>query len=242
MKIDDDPRIQTFLGSLDNHLEGGVPASSIVLLVGRAGTMKSSVAYNCVYHNAIQENKKTIYITLEQSRKSLLKHMRKLGFHSGGEAEIDNLVVIDLARLRKENQSAREEQRVDWSKSIVASVRNYQKMFGCDVLVLDSLAALYSLSDFQNPRADLFRLFESLRDLQVTCFLIMEQVKSNPDEGFGQYGVEDFLADGIIHLNLERTGNRVSLYISVPKMRMTDHPKSYFPLIFDETGFDIVMD
>jgi len=57
---------------------------------------------------------------------------------------------------------------------------------------------------------------------------------------FGQYGVEDFLADGIFHIDLERDGKNVNLFFSVVKMRKTAHDRAYYPLIVDKNGFEIV--
>ena len=59
---------------------------------------------------------------------------------------------------------------------------------------------------------------------------------------FGLFGVEDFLADGIIHLELERDGRQVNLYLGIVKMRKTDHDRTYFPLMFDGKNFEIVTD
>ena len=113
-------------------------------------------------------------------------------------------------------------------------------MFGCKILVLDSLAALYALATFKNPRADLFYFFEDLRDLDVTTFLISEMPTDK--QVFGLYGVEDFLADGIIHLNVERIGNTTNLFVGVVKMRKTHHDRGYFPLICESGQFEIVTD
>jgi len=54
------------------------------------------------------------------------------------------------------------------------------------------------------------------------------------------YGVEDFLADGIFHIDLEREDRNVNLFLSVVKMRGTQHDRSYFPLIVEKGNFEIV--
>jgi len=46
------PRIRTYIRGLDEQLQGGVPKAHVVLLAGKPGTMKSSVAFSMVYHNA----------------------------------------------------------------------------------------------------------------------------------------------------------------------------------------------
>jgi len=95
------------------------------------------------------------------------------------------------------------------------------------------------MSKFMSPREDLFKLFEWLRELNVTAFLITEMQQG--DENFAKFG-EDFLSDGIMHLDLRRDNNTVNLFLSVVKMRETQHKRGYYPLIFDKSGFEVVMD
>ncbi|MEW5937882.1 MAG: ATPase domain-containing protein [Candidatus Thermoplasmatota archaeon] len=238
-------RLRTYVRGLDERMDGGIPGKYVVLVAGRAGSMKSSLVFNILYNLTYHEKKKAIYITLEQSRRSLLRHMRKLGFDPAHAQrmmvrDIEDLVIIDMARLRKETAEL-PTRGIDWLSSMLTQIKHYKEAFGCDVLAIDSLSALYSLAEFKNPRAELFFFFERLRDLGVTVFLITEMVA--PDkEVFGQYGVEEFLADGIIHLKTEKYANKSNLFLGVVKMRETKHERDYFPLIVDREGFEIVAD
>ena len=108
-------------------------------------------------------------------------------------------------------------------------------------MAIDSLSALYSLTSFKNPRSELFFFFEKLRDLNLTVFLISEMYSENQNQ-FGQHGVEEFLADGIIHIKTEEYANRANLFLGVVKMRETNHPRDYYPLIVDQYGFGVVRD
>jgi len=83
--------------------------------------------------------------------------------------------------------------------------------------------------------------FDKLRELDITTFLISEMFE--PDKlYFGQYGVEDFLSDGIFHLEMERLERTVNLFLGVVKMRMTAHDRTYYPLIVEHGGLEIVTD
>ncbi|RLF48941.1 MAG: circadian clock protein KaiC [Thermoplasmata archaeon] len=230
-------RLPLYINGLDEKMEGGIPEKSIVLVCGRAGTMKSSVCFNALYQGAIRDKRKGIYLTLEQSRESLLRHMRRLGMDVEG---IEEVVVIDLAKVRKDivEKEGKSDRQIDWIHSIVTALESYKRMFGCDLLVLDSLAALYALTEFKNPRAELFHFFERLRDLDVTALLISEMPMDR--EVFGLYGVEDFLADGIIHLHTVRKEDTANLYININKLRATNHDRGFYPLIFENGQFEIV--
>lgn len=244
-KLVEDDRLKTYVGGLDEMLEGGIPARHVILVCGRAGSMKSSFAYYILYKLAENEGRKGIYLTLEQSRNSLNRHMKKLGMGKAIStsmmvSDLDDMVVIDMARLRKETDPSTIGS-VDWLTSIVTQIKNYKATFGCDVVAIDSLSALYSLTKFTNPRSELFFFFEKLRELGVTVLLITEMFEQEGDK-FGPHGVEEFLADGIIHLKNEKYGNRTNLFLGVMKMRETNHDRDYFPLIVEKSGFEIVRD
>jgi len=201
--------------------------------------MKSSLSYSIMHNAAKLDGRRGVYVTLEQSRESLVDHMTNLGMDPKGIKGSGGIVVVDLARLRKETQEKDDKAPMDWAKAIITIVNNYKLKFGCNLFVLDSLAALYSIHDFKNPRNDIFLFFEKIRELGITTLLISETMESDKLY-FGQYGVEDFLADGIFHIDLEKDGRNVNLFFSVVKMRATSHDRGYHPLIVEKGGFEIV--
>ena len=234
--MNDVERIPTYVKGLDELMEGGVPKKHIVLVCGHAGTMKSSLTYSIIYNAYKDRGIKSVYLTLEQGKESLYTHMEKLGMPSKG---VDGVAIIDLAKIRKDvAMDKAKAEKVDWLKSIISVLKHYKERFGFDVLVLDSLAALYALTTFKNPRAELFYFFERLRELDITIFLISEIPTDR--NVYGLYGIEDFLSDGIIHLKVEQTDAGANLYLGVVKMRTTNHTRSFMPLIFEDGRFEVV--
>ena len=55
-------RVKTYVKGLDEVMEGGIPEGSVVLVAGKPGTMKSSFAFNILYHNANKEDKSGVYL------------------------------------------------------------------------------------------------------------------------------------------------------------------------------------
>ncbi|MCK5039197.1 MAG: AAA family ATPase [Thermoplasmata archaeon] len=227
-------RIKTFIKGLDKEMSGGVPEGSVVLIAGKPGTMKSSLAFNILYHNANIDDVSGVYVTLEQSRESLLSNMDGLGMKLGGlEKEIS---VLDLGMIRKKLTQLTNQ---TWMEVFKMYLQNLKKNMDIKVVVIDSLPVLEVMAKFQNPREELFHFFEWLRDMDVTAFLITEMQQGS--DQFCKYD-EDFLSDGIIHLDLKRENNMVNLFLGVVKMRQTGHKRGYSPLIFDKDGFEIVSD
>lgn len=228
--------ISTNIAGLDKRMAGGIPQGHVVLIAGTSGSMKSSVAYNIAHHHVREGHGKALYISLEQSRESLLMHMERLGM-SLEPIEAD-MTILDLGWLRMELQDEVEGSELDWFQAIQFQIESYHRNIQYDLLVFDSLEAMFVLADLADPRAGIYGFFEKLRELAITALLISEMP---PDlVRFGSYGVEAFLADGIIHLDMERTGTTVGRFISVVKMREVRHSTDYFPLLVDEHGFKIV--
>src|SRR5205823_6666331 len=81
----------------DDVLRGGIPQGHVVLIRGASGTMKSSLAYYVLYHNAL-EGVPGLYVTLEQNAGGLLEHVASLGLKA--TAVSDALPILDLSRGR----------------------------------------------------------------------------------------------------------------------------------------------
>jgi len=225
-------RIKTYITGLDEHLQGGIPASHVVLIAGKPGTMKSSLAYTILYRNALEEGLSGMYVTLEQNRESLLGTMAGLGMDIKNVEKL--MCVLDLGLIRKKLKQLGGK---SWIEVFKMYVDNMNKTMNLDLMVIDSLPVLEVMSKFTEPREDLFRLMEWLRDLNITTLVIAEMDQGS--DKFCEHG-EDFLSDGIIHLDLRREDNNVNLFLGVAKMRKTGHRRGYFPLIFDESGFEVV--
>ncbi len=227
-------RIKTYVKGLDESTSNGIPKGHIVLIAGKPGTMKSSLAFNILYKNADEEAIPGAYVTLEQSRESLLENMKGLGMDLSGLE--GSMSILDLAMIRKKLTNLSKQ---TWLEVFKMYVENLRKNMKIELLVIDSMPVLELMGNFENPRNELFNLFEWLRDLGLTTFLIAE-MKQGSDQ-FSDND-EDFLADGIIHLDLKREGSSVNLFLSVVKMRKSNHRRGYFPLILDMNGFEIVTD
>jgi KaiC/GvpD/RAD55 family RecA-like ATPase len=224
-------RIRTHIEGLDEQIEGGIPAGHVVLLSGPPGSMKSSIAYNILYGNAVNEGKKGAIISLEQSKSSLLKQMESLGFST--EKVKEYIKMIDIAYMRKKlAEMGAEGNLLDLFKLYALNMKEREDY---DILVVDSLSALVILGKIRDDRDGLFKFFEWLRTLDATILLISESPR-DPDTVCD----EEFLADGIIHIVKERVGTvDTQLRIVVDKMRATDHHRGYFNLTFKDNCFQI---
>lgn len=222
-------RIKTYVHGLDEHIEGGIPKYSVSLICGTPGTMKSSLAYSILHSNA-KEGLRGLYITLEQEIKSLTQQMEKLNMKKS-----DAIEIVDFDMMQKKIERKPE---TNWIQRVGGFIESVGE--GHELLVIDSLNALYSLTNIENPRREIYHLFKTLRETGMTCFLISEI--SLGKAGFSHYGVEEFLADNIIHMEFEKKGGILSSlerYIGIVKMRATNHDTQYFPILYLTDKFTV---
>jgi KaiC/GvpD/RAD55 family RecA-like ATPase len=246
-------RIPLYIEGLDENMEGGVPEGHITLISGSAGTMKSSICFNVLYNEALR-GKTCLYCSLEQSYPSIIQQMVNMNFDMTKVnlviikdlAEIGvaisklktgkgGLAIIDIGCIRKEIKDIKTADNKSWINVIKNVVKKVKEEAACHLFCLDSLSALYVLSRLENPRIELFYLFEFLRDLEITSFLISE---CQPQSGrFSEFEIEEFLCDGIVYLRLTPFRRSVVREISIVKMRSTASNNDIFSLEFKHNRF-----
>lgn len=248
-------RIKLHVDGLDENLQGGIPEGHVTLVSGSAGTMKSSLCFNAVYHEAAENGRNCLYFSLEQSAPSLINHMINMDYDMNKvhlvtinelselkekmeeikNEERGSIVIVDLGAIRKEIRDVRTDNNKSWLNVVKNVTMKVNTEARCSLFVLDSLSALYVLSRFENPRIELFYIFEYLRDLNITSFLISEM----PLDGrkYSEYEVEDYLADGIINLRLTPFRRQVVREVSIVKMRATASNNDIFSLEFRNGRF-----
>lgn len=225
------PKIKTCIDGLDEHMTGGIPQGHVVLISGMPGTMKSTVAYSILFNNAKKENKKGLYISLEQGRESLVDHMAGLGMNN---SEVDTLInIVDMAYLRL-NMDEEASEAQSWMDIFKMYADNLKQNTDYEILVIDSLPVLELLGKMNERREDLFYFFGWLRELGVTTFIVAEASDDRT-----HVNEEDFLADGIIRVKKERQGYDITRQIVIDKMRGVDHNTGYFTLLHDGKDFQL---
>ncbi|HKZ89311.1 MAG TPA: ATPase domain-containing protein [Thermoplasmata archaeon] len=225
-------RVKTYVEGFDAVLGGGIPRGSIVLIAGTPGTMKTTMAFSILYEN-VKAGSKALYISLEESQEDLRIAMTALGLTDLDDIE---LYILDIGRIRLEHKD--EELSKNWIEILEKYIDQRVRMNGFDLVAIDSLEALYSLSKLDHPRRDLFHFFGFLKSLEATTFLISE-VPSGNGGRIGRYD-EEFLADGILYLRqFEKGETDVQLRLRCVKMRRTRHEQGYFALLREKDRFQI---
>src|SRR5207247_10984314 len=112
-----------------------------------------------------------------------------------GNLHESSVYILDMGQLRRGLH--RSEGTKDWFTILLEIVKEAVSSSGYQVLAIDSLEALYALSDLKTHRREMFHFLGSLKELGLTTFLIAETPFGSTR--LAQWG-EDFLAAGILNL------------------------------------------
>ncbi len=224
------PLLHTFVDGLDRALGGGIPKGSTVLVAGTPGTMKTSLILWVMHENAREHGTRSLYVSLEQTADSLRAGASRMGMAHLDESHV---YVLDVGQLRRGME--RSESAKDWVTILLEIIKEAVNSTHYEVLALDSLEALYTLTEMKNPRREMFHFLMGLKDLDLTTFVITETPFGA--QRLAQWG-EDFLADGILQLRQVEVGETdVQLRLRCVKMRWMNHDHNALALNHDGEKF-----
>jgi KaiC/GvpD/RAD55 family RecA-like ATPase len=221
------------VNGLERMLEVEIPPCSLILVTGAQGTLKSGMVFSMISNHLAANDEHGLYVTLEQSKESHLRNMSSLGIEKR-----DELHIFDYQDVRRE-WADRELDLINVTNEAIDFYKD--KYDNLTVFALDSLNALYSISLDTPLRKEMYHFFSSLRDRELTSFLILE---TSPSVVLGlfhdYYRPEHFLADGTIELGIIEGKGVVKRYIQILKMRATRHAMEKHQITIDENGINIL--
>ncbi|MFH1787819.1 MAG: ATPase domain-containing protein [Candidatus Altiarchaeota archaeon] len=225
--------IKTGIPGLDGILGGGIPRGHTLLLSGSCGTGKTILCEQFLFNGA-RDGEPGVYIALSEPKEKILKNVDNFKFYD--QKLMDNKMVqfVDIttdARLK-----GLELQNVP---GIISLMRNVIEENKAKRVVLDSITHLAeALGGEEKIRDFIFELGLQLSYIDTTMVLISEI----PPQKFiySVFGVEEFIADGVILLTeFERKGDLIRA-LQVIKMRGVDHSRSKHILKITEEGVNLI--
>lgn len=164
---------------------------------------------------------KGIYIGLGEDIDIIIKSMARFGMDLNKLAEDDSLVLADIPALD-----------LDEIKLLLENIGTETKR-----LVIDPISALvFKYSDME-LRQKIRELIEIIRKKEITALITTEVPEGSNQTS--RFGVEDFLADGIITLYYFREKSKRYRGIEVRKLRATAHSEVIHLYKINETGFKV---
>ena len=220
--------VKTGVDGLDALLGGGFRPQSAVLVSGNPGTGKSIFGIQYLYHGAIEEGQRGIYVSFEEDEDDIRQAAESIGLERWGDlVDAGDITVYDKRQmLGNGNFSSALDTLLD-----ALEEDSYER------LVLDSLSMFQLFfEEEQEERTYLLKFTDILKDHGVTSLLINEQGAVFPET---EVGLENFLTDGNVYFIQTPTESGVNRYVWVAKMRKQNIDTDIYPMEIGEGGITV---
>ena len=229
---------KTGIEGIDNGLDGGIPLGSAVLLAGSGGSGKTILCMQFLANGA-KQGERGIFFTLTEPLFKLTKNMESFSFYDKRLIESGMVNLIDLRIINERLGLDVGKYTLEEASALLEVLHDIVDELNIKRLVIDSITALcYRLQTKEMIRDFIFRLGSLLTAMDCTSIFTSEV----PPRVFqySQYGVEEFIADGIVLLgDIERKGDLIRT-LQVIKMRGTAHSRTKFAMnISSKNGIEI---
>ena len=233
-------RVPTGIPKLDELLQGGFPKRSITLVSGPPGSGKTMLCFHFV-DEGIKRGERCLYITVDQWVNSILVHSHAAGFNF--LPAIDNglfkLMHVDLEKVSAYNEISDEILTGGYQRIVVDSLSPFADtplVLGGSVEfekapIIDKLSA-YPSETRPVARFHVRRLFDFLHKVPTTAMVTSELFDRT--HSLSRDSVSEFLADGVILLDVDPTMDRRKL--TIWKMRGTKHTLKPHDVLITEQG------
>jgi len=225
----DIPRIKLGIEGLDSMIQGGVPERSLMVVMGSAGTGKTTFGLQFL-NEALESDENAVFVTLEETRQRILSTADEKGWEFERYVEEDRLAVIDLDPIEMANS--------------LTSIRNDLPVlieeFGATRLVLDSVSLLEMMYDDQaSRRSEIYDFTRSLKEAGVTTMLTSEASDDNPF--VSRYGIIEYLVDAVLVLRYVRPEDfrETRLAVEIQKIRDANHSRETKPYEITNSGISV---
>jgi len=236
-------RIKTGIPGMDDLIEGGIKQGSITLLAGPTGTLKTIISSQFIYNGAKEYGEGGIYLTLEEKEDGIRQSLANFGMDVDAPEVKDKIQIVDLSGLRKRKpQFGESKERYAISVDVLMeTITSITQKSDVKRLVIDSISILGLLyKDQSDMRDDLFIFTEFLRESGLTSLLVTEIEEEYRGKRVSRFGLEEFLADGVVVLGYTQSKGELRRWATVRKMRFTDHNLHMHPVRITPCGVEIV--
>ncbi|WP_019176564.1 KaiC domain-containing protein [Methanomassiliicoccus luminyensis] len=222
-------RVKTGIEGLDEMLEGGLPRSQAVVVMGSFGTGKTTFGLQFI-NQGLKEGEKGIFISLEEDQESIIGNARSYGWDLRPYIDQKKLAIVKLEPTDAKTTIAR----------VKSELPEFIKGFGASRIVLDSVSLLNLLFDSDHDkRSNLFTLIQMIKRTGATCLMTAEVADDNPNAS--RDGLVEYAVDGVIALRYEELKERseIQLTVRVMKMRRIQHSRRVKPYAITGRGIEV---
>lgn len=253
-------RVKTYIKGFDTLIEGGFPPGSVVLLAGGPGTGKTTFSLEYLYRGAMH-GERGLYVGTEQGLDALKRQARRYGWKlddlvttgllefaflsfTSGKCKITELektlkkykpkrLVIDSVTTFLDSYTGSVQPVITPRKEEREKKVRYTRMEDTGVHYRDKILVI-PLTEYGVKKTIVYDLINTLKKYDVTTVMTSE----SPEKGeyFSRDTVSEFMADGVVKLEMASLGTEIQRMVSIIKLREAKIAEGRYPFRFSRTG------
>jgi circadian clock protein KaiC len=220
-----DERLSTGIDRLDRLLDGGIYRGSSLLISGRPGTAKSTLAGSFAAA-AARRGERTLYVSFDEMERPYVRNLSSVGIELRGPIEGGLVRFEDLSAYAL---------RITEHFLIL---RRLLDSFNPHCLVIDPISALLKASGAEGSNMATEHLIDLVRRRGITTVLTSLSGVDDP-EGEATQGQVSTLADSWIVLDYNVRGGERNRSLSIVKSRGSAHSNQERELLLSDKGIDL---
>ena len=213
-------RVKTNIKGFDELVEGGLPKGSSILLTGQAGAGTTLFAGEYLYRN----NSSSLYYSFERDAPQIIEEYSSFNWN--------------LQERIKQKQFNIVKNELYQFETFVSDLEDNIDKLNATRVAIDSLTIIGQFfNDEYKMRKGLIELKNMIKKTGATA-LFLSEIPGNSNQ-VSTFGLEEFVLDGVIKLDLIQKGSELIRTISVRKMIGTAQDSSIHPLEITKQGIKI---
>jgi KaiC/GvpD/RAD55 family RecA-like ATPase len=241
-------RVPTGIYGLDELIQGGFPQGRTILVSGGCGTGKSIFCLQFLYKGATDYGEPGVYVTLDERADLIREDMGNFSWDFQALEDQGMLVILDLTGIKIGLSPASKEYAGTSGKTIdidrlILKIMQVASSIGAKRVAIDSLPALgLHMENEIDMRNIILKVNYMLRKSGLTAVVtseIPEQSLGGGPMQFSKYGVEEYVADGVILLHYLGIGTESNRTLYIRKMRSTKHVEDIIPMEITDAGIKL---
>ncbi len=221
----------------DLLLGGGLPAGRPLLVAGTAGSGKSVLAAQFIAKGVRVHNVPGVYVSLEEPPEEICENTAGLGFGLRELVDEGSVAFVNASLA-----SAGEHQVVGTYQldPLLHRINHAVTQIGARRVVIDGLNLLFDrFEDTAAVREVLYKITGFLKDRGITAIITAQ--RSREDGQISMYGVEEFVADGVLVLRNELARETRRRTVEILKLRGAQHTAGQHPFtIVPDEGIQVL--
>ncbi|MBU0636365.1 hypothetical protein KKE06_05040 [Candidatus Micrarchaeota archaeon] len=217
-------RIRSGVPGFDELVGGGVPEGNLLVVTGDPGSGKTNFCYRFLYGGANDYEEPGVYISLEESEPEIIKEAAYYGYDFSTLIQqrkllIETVSLYDFDKLKNTIEEAVE--RIKAKRLVIDPGVVFRLFFEREL----------------EARKTILILGKMLKRINVTTIITNEL---SLDKISSLFGLEEFVADGVILLYHTKLENRFIRSIGVLKMRGTKISEKLHPIEIGANGLRVL--